>query len=183
MAKLFETITPEIQSWIDRQEMFFVATAPLDAEGHVNCSPKGGDSFRILGPNEIAYQDYTGSGAETIAHLRENGRIVIMFCAFSGGPKIVRLHGQGTLILESDAEYEIMAKRFPPHAGTRAFIRVNVHRISDSCGYAVPFYEFQGPRDVLDKWSDAKSDEEMRAFRRKHTTESIDGLPAFNEPS
>ncbi len=182
MAKQYETITPKLAEWIGQQQMFFVATAPLSAEGHVNCSPKGGDSFSILGPREIVYLDYTGSGAETIAHLRENRRIVIMFCAFSGPPKILRLHGLGEAIMEEHPRFPELTEQFPRHAGTRSFVYVQVDRITDSCGYAVPLYEFKQPRDILDKWCERKSDEEIRAFRRKHGRVSIDGLPAMNEP-
>ncbi len=162
--------------------MFFVSTAPLASDGHVNCSPKGGDSLRIIGPLEVVYQDYTGSGAETVAHLRENGRIVVMFCAFDGSPRIVRLHGKGEVILPENSPYPELAKLFPPHGGTRCFIRIHVDRVSDSCGYAVPLYDYQGPRLILDKWSEAKSAAGIRAFRRKHCMKSIDGLPAFDDP-
>src|ERR1700742_1900268 len=119
MGRVLEKIEPELAEWIARQKVFFVATAPLSANGHVNNSPKGGEAFRILGPMEVAYQDYTGSGAETVAHLQENGRIVIMFCAFTGGPKIVRLHGRGTVVEPDHERYEDLASRFPPNPGTR----------------------------------------------------------------
>src|ERR1700755_2769721 len=135
--KLRECIDEELAAWLLEQHIFFVATAPLDAEGHVNCSPKGGDCFRILGEHAVAYADYTGSGAETAAHLRENGRIVVMFCAFDGPPKIVRLHGYGTGIAADHPRFAEFAKLFPAHPGTRAFIHVAVRRVSDSCGYSV----------------------------------------------
>ena len=179
MGKLFTGISPELALWINRQHMFFVATAPLSETGHINCSPKGLDSFRILGKNTVAYQDLTGSGVETIAHLRENKRMVIMFCAFNGPPKIVRLHGHGEVIAPGHPEFEEMAQHFPPHVGTRSYIRLTATRISDSCGYSVPVYEFKKDRDVLDKYCENKGVEGMRAYREQKNKESIDGLPGF----
>lgn len=179
MGKVFDSITPELQRWISKQKMFFVATAPLAGTGHINCSPKGGDSFRVLGPRAIAYQDLTGSGIETIAHLRENGRVVIMFCAFRGPPKIVRLHGRGKVIEPSDDRFAEAAAGFTPHPGTRAIIRIEVERISDSCGYAVPLYDFVGERTVLDEWIDRKGPEGLVDYRARRNAESIDGLPGL----
>lgn len=179
MGKTYDGITPELREWIAAQHMFFVATAPLAAAGHVNCSPKGGDAFRVLGPREVAYADLTGSGAETVAHLRENGRIVVMFCAFTGGPKIVRLHGRGEVLEPGDAGFERLRSHFPDMQGLRAIIRIEVTRVSDSCGYAVPRYDFVEPRDVLDKWAAAKGDEGLVEYRRQKNRESIDGLPAL----
>jgi hypothetical protein len=183
MSNLFENITPDLADWIARQYIFFVATAPLSASGHVNVSPKGGDSFRVLGPMEVAYQDYTGSGAETVAHLRENGRIVIMFCGFDGPPRITRLHGHGTVIQPGDDRYAELASRFPAKAGTRAIINVSVTRVSSSCGYAVPFFDFRQQRDQLDRWVATKSPDELAAYRLKKNSESIDGLPALDVKS
>jgi hypothetical protein len=176
MGKLFHEITPELQKWIEKQKMFFVATAPLSGSQHINCSPKGLDSLRILAATTVAYQDLTGSGIETIAHIRENKRILLMFCAFEGPPKIVRLHGQGEAILPGDKDFELLSKEFPKRRGTRAFIRIQLNRISDSCGYAVPLYEFKKDRDVLDKWVDAKNDEQLEAYRLAKNSGSIDGL-------
>ncbi len=163
--------------------MFFVATAPLNAEGHVNCSPKGGASSSvILDESRFVYQDYTGSGIETIAHLRENGRIVVMFCAFDGSPRIVRLHGRGEVVAESHPRYQELLDHFPPHAGTgtRAFIDVSVKRMSTSRGYAVPRYAFQDPRDILDKWTETKGEKGVRAYLQEHGRQGIDGLPALD---
>ncbi|MFZ5653438.1 MAG: pyridoxamine 5'-phosphate oxidase family protein [Pseudomonadota bacterium] len=182
MAKVFAGIDDELAAWIGRQQMFFVATAPLAGDGLINCSPKGGDSFRILGGNEVAYQDFTGSGVETIAHLRENGRIVIMFCAFEGAPKILRLHGRGTVLTPGDPGFDTLAGRFRPNPGTRAIIRVAVQRIADSCGYAVPLYEFRAPRDILDRWSEEKGEEGVRAYQRANNRRSLDGLPGLDFP-
>lgn len=129
---------------------------------------------------EIAYQDYTGSAAETVAHLRENGRIVVMFCAFDGPPKIVRLHGRGSVLFPGDAGFEELAARFPSHPGTRAFIRVQVARVSSSCGYSVPFFDYQSNRDTLEKWSEAKGPEKLNEYRALKNRTSLDGLPALD---
>src|SRR5215213_1794764 len=120
MGKVFEGITPELAKWIKKQKMFFVATAPLSADGHINCSPKGLDSFRIINSDTVAYQDLTGSGIETIAHIQENKRIVLMFCAFNGPPKIVRLHGHGEAVLPGDKDFEFLSSQFPARRGVRA---------------------------------------------------------------
>src|SRR5580693_8214529 len=150
MSKQRENIDSELAEWIARQRVFFVATAPLSPDGHINASPKGGEAFRLLGPMEAVYQDYTGSGAETAAHLRENGRIVVMFCAFDGKPNIVRLHGRGEVITPSDALYETLAAHFGHNPGTRALVHIQISRVSTSCGYAVPRYELMAERDTLD---------------------------------
>lgn len=181
MGKTYDEITPELRAWIAAQHMFFVASAPLSESGHVNCSPKGGDSFRVLGPREAAYADLTGSGIETIAHLRENGRIVAMFCAFEGGPKIVRLHGRGEVIERGDAKFESLRGHFPALPGLRAFIRIDVIRVSDSCGYAVPFYDYIKPRDTLDQWAEAKGAVGLTDYRAQKNRTSIDGLPALRK--
>jgi len=181
MSKQHENVEPDLAEWIARQHIFFVATAPLSNDGHVNLSPKGGDAFRLLGPMEAAYQDYTGSGAETVAHLRENGRIVIMFCAFEGGPKIVRLHGRGAVVMPGDLRFEELAGHFPPNPGTRALIHIAIERVSDSCGLSVPFYEFAGPRDQLDRWAEKQGSEKLAEYRANKNQRSIDNLPAFSE--
>ena len=180
MSKRRESISDELAAWIKQQQIFFVATAPLAVDGHINCSPKGGDSFRVLGPMEVAYQDYTGSGAETAAHLRENGRIAIMFCAFSGSPTIVRLHGTGRVVTPKDPGFTELAAHFPPHPGTRALIYVAVERVSDSCGYSVPFYDFKARRDALDKWAANKGEVGLAEYRSLKNQKSIDQLPAFD---
>ena len=176
MGKIFNEITADLQKWIEKQKMFFVATAPLSPDLHINCSPKGLDSFRILDPHTVAYQDLTGSGIETIAHIRENKRILLMFCAFDGPPKIVRLHGIGEAITTDHEDFENINAQFPLKRGTRAYIRITLNRISDSCGYSVPLYNFVRDRDVLDKWVDAKTDEQLKEYRLAKNTESIDGL-------
>ena len=179
MAKTFDAISPELADWMARQHVFFVASAPLSADGHVNCSPKGMDAFRVLGPLEVAYIDLTGSGAETIAHLKENGRCVLMFCAFSGAPKIVRLHGIGSVAEPGTPRFDELRPQFPDYLGTRAIVTVRVTRVSDSCGFAVPRLEFAEERDTLERWAEKKGPEGLREYRRDKNASSIDGLPAL----
>ncbi|MCU0975609.1 MAG: pyridoxamine 5'-phosphate oxidase family protein [Steroidobacteraceae bacterium] len=182
MGKLFEVITPDLKDWIERQRVFFVATAPLAADGHVNCSPKGLDTLRILGPREVAYLDLTGSGAETIAHLRENGRIVVMFCALEGPPRIVRLHGRGSVVLPDAPEWARLRAGFPEQLGDRAIIRIKLVRISDSCGFGVPLYEFVDEREALPQWCEKKGTEGLARYQRDKNAQSIDGLPSLADP-
>jgi hypothetical protein len=179
VSKQLEKIDDELAAWIAQQKIFFVGTAPLSADAHINLSPKGGDSFRVLGPMELAYQDYTGSGAETAAHLQENGRIIIMFCAFDGPPQIVRLHGRGEIISETHPRFAEFSKQFLPNPGTRAFVHIHVTRVSSSCGFSVPYFEHKGPRDRLDKWARKQGPAKIREYRAKKNQRSIDGLPAF----
>ncbi len=179
VGKTFESIGPELESWIAAQRMFVVATAPLAGDGLVNASPKGLDTFRVLGPHEVAYLDLTGSGAETAAHLRENGRIVILFFAFDGAPRIVRLHGTGEVHETGTPGWDALADRFPAMLGARAIVRVRVARVSDSCGYAVPRYTHAGDRDTLLRWAEAKGADGLVAYRDEKNTRSLDGLPAF----
>jgi hypothetical protein len=179
MSTRHENITPEISTWIREQKVFFVATAPRSLDGHINVSPKGGDSFRVLGPLEVAYQDFTGSGAETAAHARENGRIVVMFCAFQGPAKIVWIHGYARLITVEDPRYAEFVKLFSANPGTRAFVHIRVARVSDSCGYSVPLYQFQSQQETLDRWASTKTPEGLKAYRATKNRRSIDGLPAL----
>jgi hypothetical protein len=180
MGKLYDSLRPELREWLSRQKVFFVATAPLAASGHINCSPKGGDTFRIVGNREVAYLDLTGSGIETVAHVQENGRVVLMFCAFSGPPKIVRLHGSGEVLFPEQSDFAELARLFPNHPGARAIIRVRLSRISDSCGFAVPLMEFISNRAILDEWSEKKGGEGLAEYRRSKNLESIDGLPGVS---
>ena len=181
MSKQLPEIDPDLATWIAAQKIFFVGTAPSSPNAHINISPKGGDSFRILGPMEVVYQDYTGSGAETAAHLQENGRIIVMFCAFDGPPQIVRLHGRGTAISETHPRFAEFSKQFPPNPGTRAFVHIHVTRVSSSCGYSVPFFDFVGTRDTLEKWATKQGSKKLREYRAKKNKLSIDGLPALSE--
>ena len=183
MGKVYDEIDETLAAWIERQQLFFVATAPLAADGHVNVSPKGDLRwFRILGPREVAYLDFVGSGAETIAHARENGRIVIMFCAFEGPPKIVRLYGTATVALPGDDGFAELAARFdPPEHAVRSVIRVEVERIADACGYGVPLMRYEGKRDQYDRWVDKKvRDGALDAYVAEKNAASIDGLPAIS---
>jgi hypothetical protein len=181
MGKIHASIEGHVREFIEAQRMFFVGSAPLDRGGHINVSPKGGDSFRILGPATVAYIDYTGSGVETIAHLRENRRIVVMFCAFEGPPNIVRLHGRGEVIEPQDAEFPALLALFQPDPGVRAIIRIDVDRVSSSCGYAVPQYSYEGQRTQLAQWATHKGKDGLKKYRSEKNATSIDGLPALSD--
>ena len=182
--KLHDIIDSRLREFIVSQPMFFVATAPSGAQGHVNVSPKGmTGTFAVLGELRVAYLDFHGSGAETTAHLRENGRITLMFCAFDGKPNIVRLYGTGRVVTATDPGYAELLASFatPPDLhGLRSVIDIDVHRVSDSCGYAVPLMTYEGDRDLLTRWSSRRSDEDLAEYRRKKNKASIDGLPAFD---
>lgn len=178
MAKFYDDITEGIQTFIEKQHLFFVATAPLSADGHINLSPKGHDSFRILGKTRVAYLDLTGSGNETSAHLLENKRITLMFCGFEGQANIVRLFGQGRTILPGDAEWDDLITLFPnTYNNVRQIIVADIHKTMTSCGYAVPFYEYQGERDTDQRWADNKGPDGLVAYRAEKNVCSLDGLP------
>lgn len=166
---------------IQKQHVFFVATAPLSSEGSLNLSPKGLDSFRILGPTTVAYLDLIGSGVETIAHLKENGRIVLMFCTFSGPPNVVRLHGRGRVIESQSPEFSTYCDMFPGYESTRAIIVVEVTRVSDSCGFGVPRLKYEGEREQLIAWARKKGPDGLEAYKREKNRRSIDGLPGLSE--
>ena len=186
MAKVFDGIDDKLAAWIGRQRMFFVGTAPSGSGGHVNVSPKGPiESLRILDPYTVAYQDVIGSGAETIAHLRDNGRIVVMFCAFEGPPRILRLHGRGTVLPADAVAFPGSA---PPPGTERAVIRVDVGRIADSCGYGVPVMEYVGTRPQYPAWAETKmrkgGERALEDYMAEKNAVSIDGLPAVDlEPA
>jgi hypothetical protein len=193
MGKLYPELDERLRKFIDRQSVFFVATAPClsaDGEGgHVNLSPKGyRDTFAVLGPLQVAYVDLTGSGAETIAHLRQNGKVTIMFCSFDREPKVLRLYGTGRIVLPCAPEWEQLAGRFPAtgyggnQPSRRAIIVVDLDRIADSCGYAVPVMELTGERDVLARHDQKKSAAQLAAYRAEKNAVSIDGLPALDVP-
>ena len=179
MGKVFDELDAGLRSFIESQRLFFVATAPLAAEGLVNLSPKGLDTFRILGPREVAYLDLTGSGIETLAHLRENGRICFMFCAFEGRPRILRLHGRGEALEPGDPRWEALHAHFPRIPGERAIIRADVQRIADSCGWGVPLYQYEGQRDQLVRFAEQLGPEKIAAAKEKWNTRSLDGLPGL----
>jgi Pyridoxamine 5'-phosphate oxidase len=186
MGRTFDAIDDALGVWIARQPMFFVATAPLAGDAHVNVSPKGpGSTLRVLGPVEAAYLDYTGSGAETIAHVRENGRIVLMWCAFEGAPQIVRLHGRGELVWPDDPRFDGLVAGFQkplPDASLRCVVRVDVQRVSRSCGYTVPLLRYEGEREHMPKWTDKQlrthGETALDDYRAAKNAVSIDGLPA-----
>jgi hypothetical protein len=183
MGKVYDSIDGRLRGFITEQPMFFVATAPTGPDGHVNVSPKGmTGTFAVLGPHRVAYLDYHGSGAETIAHLRQNGRITLMFCAFAGPPKIVRLHGTGRSVPVTDPAAAGLLAAFPAPPdthGVRCIIDVDVRRVSDSCGYAVPLMSYQGDRDLLVRSHERRTDEDLAEYRRTRNETSIDGLPVF----
>ena len=180
MGTVYEAIDDKLHAWISKQPMFFVGTAPLGADGHVNVSPKGmGGTFAVLGPHRVAYLDYFGSGAETVAHLRENGRIVIMFCAFEGPPKIVRLHGRGRVVLPPGPEFASLRAEFAKertHA-QRSIIVVDLDRVADSCGYSVPRLDYVADRDILDLHQTKKPASYYDEYWDVKNAASIDGLP------
>ena len=181
MGKLYDAIDAPLAEFITRQRVFFVATAPLAGDGHVNLSPKGLDAFAILDPHTVAYLDLTGSGVETIAHLRENGRITICFCAFEGPPKIVRLYGRGTVIQPGDDAFAELRARFGKFDAVRSIVRVALTRIADSCGYGVPLYRYEGERTQLVEWVRRKGPAEVAAYRRANNRASIDRLPGLRD--
>jgi hypothetical protein len=179
VAEAHDGLSPKLRRRIEQQHLFFVATAPLEADGHVNLSPKGMDTFRVIDERTVAYLDLTGSGAETIAHLRQNGRITIMFCAFDGNPEIIRLYGRGRVFVPTDGEFDDLRPRFPDLPGVRSIIAVDVDRVSSSCGFAVPLYEYVDDRSRLTEWATARGPEGIAAYQASRNAESIDGLPAL----
>jgi Pyridoxamine 5'-phosphate oxidase len=195
MAKVYPELDERLQKFIAAQPVFFVATAPClqqdGSGGHVNVSPKGyRDTFAVLGPTTVSYLDLTGSGAETIAHLRQNGRITIMFCSFDREPKVLRLYGTGAVVVPGQQRWAEMAGRFPgsgrlgmDRGSQRAIIVAELDRIADSCGYAVPRMELTGERDLLTGWADRKTPGELARYRAEKNAASIDGLPALDATS
>jgi hypothetical protein len=179
MANTYPHLNDKLTAFIRRQKMFFVATAPLSAEGSVNVSPKGYDSLAILDERTIAYLDLGGSGIETHAHVRENGRITLMFCAFEGAANIVRVYGRGEAVMFDDAGFAEKLALFPGFTRARGVITVRITRVQDSCGWAVPFFEYKGERDQLRRWVDAADDESWVERRYASNAQSIDGLPGL----
>lgn len=181
MGRVYPLIDDRLRDWLGNQAVFFVATAPLSADGHVNLSPKGvSGTFTILGPHAVAYLDLTGSGVETIAHVRENGRITFMFCAFQGPPRILRLHGRGEVLLPADSGFTELLGRFPPMEGTRAIIRSEVERIADSCGYGVPLMALEDDREQIHTWAERKGPDGLDRYRQDKNAVSIDDLPGLD---
>ena|ERR1041385_7750310 len=181
MGQLNTFIDEKVRQFIIAQSVFFVGTAPLAQDGHVNVSPKGLDTFRILDPHTVAYIDLTGSGIETVAHLKENGRIVVMFCAFQGLPKIMRLHGEGRVVESNDNEFPELSENFPSFKGARSIIVIKVTRVSESCGYAVPLFGAAEERTQLHAWTEKKGTESLKKYREEKNQRSIDGLPGLSK--
>lgn len=180
MGKYYEDIDDKIRAWLTEQKVFFVATAPRSDEARINCSPKGLDALRVLGPHQLAYGDTGGSGIETVAHLKENARITIMVCALEGAPKIFRFYGRGRVVEPHHEDFERLELLFPALPMLRNVILIDVDSIRDACGYGVPQYEYLGERDTLGKWRDKKSDAELEAYRREKNSLSLDGLPGLD---
>jgi hypothetical protein len=179
MAKVLDELDEPLIEWIAAQHVFFVASAPSQ-DGHVNVSPKGHDTLRVLDPVTVAYLDLTGSGAETIAHTRENGRLTIMLCAFDGPPRILRLFGKGSAHPECSARFLELEDRFPSLPGSRSIVVLDIERIQTSCGYSIPFMDYQAERPTLQQWAARKDAPEMAAYRATKNARSIDGLPALD---
>jgi hypothetical protein len=179
MGRVLDAITDELAVFIAAQRVFFVATAPTDG-GHVNVSPKGLDTFAVLDANTVAYLDLTGSGVETVAHLRENGRITIMFCAFDGNPNIVRLYGRGEVLSIGEPEADALLPRFGAYPGARSVIRAQVDRVSTSCGYGVPLLGYEGERDQLLQFAERRGPDGLVEYREEKNAVSIDGLPGLS---
>ena len=179
MAEVYEQLDEKLAAFIRAQRVFFVATAPLSPEGSVNVSPKGYDSLAIIDERTVAYLDLGGSGAETLAHVRENGRITLMFCAFEGAASILRLYGQGRAVTFGESGFAELKALFPAFERARAVVVVNITRIADSCGWGVPFFDYRGEREQLRRWVDTKPEGEWAARRYEANAVSIDGLPGL----
>ncbi len=177
MGKEQASITEDHRAFIEDQRMFFVCTAPLSTEGHINLSPKGFDCFRVLSPTRVGYLDIIGSGNETSAHLLENGRITFMFCAFDGAPKILRLYGKGKTVLPGDDEWNDLSKQFTILPATRQIIVADVFKVKTSCGFGVPLYEYTGERDHSFKWAENKGPAGLEEYKKEKNRVSMDGLP------
>lgn len=179
MAKVHDRITDQLQTFIADQRVFFVSSAPLSGEGHINLSPKGIDCFRVLSPTRVAYMDLIGSGNETSAHLLENGRITIMFCAFDGPPNILRLFGKGYTVLHGQPEWDSLSAHFTLYPSTRQIIVADITRVQTSCGFGVPLYDYVGERDQHFKWAETKGADGLETYKQQYNLRSIDGLPTM----
>lgn len=177
MGKTSEYIATQHKEFIEKQHLFFVSTAPLSTSGHINLSPKGLDSFRVLTPNLVGYMDIIGSGNETSAHILENSRISFMFCAFEGPPNILRLYGKGRTILPVDAEWEDLSQQFTILASTRQIIVADIFQVQTSCGFGIPYYAYSGERDHSFKWAESKGTEGLENYKNEKNRISLDGLP------
>lgn len=178
MGRTYDAIDDGLAAFLRAQHVFFVATAPTDG-GHVNLSPKGLDTFTVVDARTVAYLDLTGSGVETIAHVRQNGRITLLFCAFDGPPRIVRLYGRGRVVTVDEDGFAAAAAAFPSYSNARAVIELRLDRIADSCGFGIPRYRYEGERSQLLDWAEKKGPEGVVAYRAERNVESIDGLPGL----
>ncbi|WP_026561843.1 pyridoxamine 5'-phosphate oxidase family protein [Bacillus sp. J37] len=176
MGTVYSSILPKHEEFIKKQRIFFVGSAPLDEDGHVNISPKGYDVLRIFSPNEVAYLDLTGSGNETSAHLIDNGRVTFMFLAFEGPPMILRLYGRGKVILPESSEWDNMAKHFEILPGSRQIVHAKIDTVKTSCGFSVPFYSYNGERDTLKQWAENKSEQDLENYWKKKNSISMDEI-------
>ena len=177
MAKVHSEITSELANWIAEQPLYFVASAPLSDSGHVNVSPRGVHSLRIMNPNQVLLLDLTGSGNETAAHVTENSRLTVMFCAFTGKPKILRLYGSAEAILPGHQDWATLRAEFPESiAAVRQLFRLDINRIQTSCGFGVPLMDFVAQREILTEWSEKRDEQELIEYRQNKNAKSIDGL-------
>jgi hypothetical protein len=177
MGKFHDNITAEHKSFIEKQHIFFVSTAPLSSEGHVNLSPKGLNCLKVLSPNRVAYMDLVSSGNETSAHTLENGRITFMFCSFEKVPNILRLYGNGYTVLRSDAEWKELSAHFTIYPSTRQIIVADIEKVQTSCGFGVPLYQYLGERDIHFEWAEKKGPEGLEQYIEEKNLLSMDGLP------
>lgn len=177
MGKFHNVIQEHHAAFIKKQKMFFVATAPLNSNGHINLSPKGLDSFLVLSPTRVAYMDIVGSGNETSAHILENGRITFMFCAFEDAPNILRLYGKGQTVLPGDALWPELSAHFTLQPATRQIIVADIYKVQTSCGFGVPLYDYTGEKDHAQKWTEKKRPEGLTAYKKEKNLVSLDGLP------
>lgn len=177
MGKFHDSIKPDHRAFIEKQHVFFVGTAPLSADGHVNLSPKGLDCFRVLSDNRVAYMDLISSGNETSAHTLENGRITLMFCSFSGPPLILRLYGKGFAALPGTETWEQYAPHFTIYPSTRQLIVADIDLVQASCGFSVPLYDYAGERTIHFDWAEKKGEAGLKEYVQEKNLNSLDGLP------
>jgi hypothetical protein len=177
MGKFSNSISPAHQEFIQQQHIFFVATSPLSADGHINLSPKGMDAFRVLGENKVGYMDVISSGNETSAHTLENGRITFMLCSFDKTPNILRLYGKGFAVLPNTPEWDLYAPHFTIYPSTRQLILADIHMVQTSCGFGIPTYDYIGERDIHFKWAEQKGQDGLQEYIKENNLKSLDGLP------
>ncbi|WP_428660006.1 pyridoxamine 5'-phosphate oxidase family protein [Runella sp.] len=177
MGNFFTSIKTNHRSFIEKQHLFFVSTAPLTSEGHINLSPKGLDCFRVLSDNKVAYMDLIGSGNETSAHLLANGKVTFMFCSFDAAPLILRLYGKGSVILPTSEEWASYASHFTIYPSTRQIIVADIDLVQTSCGFGIPQFEYKGERDIHFEWADKKGEDGLAEYIKEKNLVSLDGLP------